>query len=72
MDRMAYAGWNTDGNTLGTVIANTVLLTLYRGRLADPSRTNGAFNVMRMVEDIQYQVGVRVLWLSLLTGAVLC
>jgi hypothetical protein len=25
----AYAGWNTNGNTLGTVIANVILLALY-------------------------------------------
>lgn len=26
----AYAGWNTNGNTLGTVAANTILLWVFR------------------------------------------
>lgn len=25
----AYAGWNTDGNTLGTVISNSILIYLF-------------------------------------------
>lgn len=29
LDNVAYAGWNTDGNTLGTVIANSILLALF-------------------------------------------
>lgn len=29
LDRSAYAGWNTDGNTLGTAIANLVLLAYF-------------------------------------------
>ena len=29
MKRFAYAGWNTDGNTLGCSIANTILLHLF-------------------------------------------
>jgi hypothetical protein len=27
----AYAGWNTDGNTLGTVISNSILTYLFKG-----------------------------------------
>ncbi len=26
----AYAGWNTDGNTLGTVISNSILIYLFK------------------------------------------
>ena len=26
----AYAGWNTDGNTLGTVIANSIIVYLFK------------------------------------------
>lgn len=29
LDRTAFAGWNTDGNTLGTAISNLVLLSLF-------------------------------------------
>jgi hypothetical protein len=29
LDRLAFAGWNTDGNTLGTAISNLVLLSLF-------------------------------------------
>jgi hypothetical protein len=37
LDRTAYAGWNTDGNTLGTAIANLVLLH-YFGEFGGPQR----------------------------------
>jgi hypothetical protein len=30
MSEWAYAGWNTNGNTLGSVIANTVILSAVR------------------------------------------
>lgn len=29
LDRTAFSGWNTDGNTLGTAISNLVLLSLF-------------------------------------------
>lgn len=32
MRRFAYAGWNTDGNTLGCSIANTILLSFFGTR----------------------------------------
>ena len=49
MSTFAYAGWNTDGNTLGTVLANTVLLTLF-GTNAAATRQNTYFNTLRLVE----------------------
>ncbi len=53
MDRFAYAGWNTDGNTLGTVIANSVLLSVY-----NQARENTFFNALRILEDNFYQVNI--------------
>lgn len=50
-------GWNTDGNTLGTAIANTILLALY-GTVATAS-ANTYFNVLRLTEDCDYQADVR-------------
>jgi hypothetical protein len=32
LTQWAYAGWNTNGNTLGTVISNSVLLWVYRNK----------------------------------------
>ena len=49
MSTFAYAGWNTDGNTLGTVLANTVLLTLFGTNVA-ATRQNTYFNTLRLVE----------------------
>jgi len=31
----AYAGWNTDGNTLGTVISNSILIYLFNNKNND-------------------------------------
>lgn len=58
MSRFAYAGWNTDGNTLGTVIANTVLLALVE-RTAETEAANTYFNTLRLVEDVHYQAQLR-------------
>ena len=58
----AYAGWNTDGNTLGTVISNAILLHLY-ARTPEgtvESIQNAQFNLLRLVEDLHYQVRVYV------------
>ena len=44
----SYAAWNTDGNTLGTAIANGVLL-----RLFGPSRASARFTLLRLVEDLE-------------------
>lgn len=54
MKALTYAGWNTNGNTIGTVVANTVLLTLFRDGV-----NNGAFNALRILEDMHYQAALR-------------
>ena len=63
----AYAGWNTNGNTLGTCLSNGVLL---RSLLAsqDPStgatlKENRRFTLYRLLEDVHYQAALRqLLW----------
>jgi len=54
MDHFAYAGWNTDGNTLGTVLSNSVLLHLFQRGVE-----NTYFNELRLLEDWHWQAGVR-------------
>lgn len=54
----AYAGWNTNGNTIGTVVANTLLLSLYGGD-ESTGRGNAAFNSLRILEDQSYQADLR-------------
>ena len=61
-----YAGWNTNGNTIGTVVANTILLHLFRGRgsvysksAAHYTNTNAVFNTLRILEDRHYQADFR-------------
>jgi hypothetical protein len=49
-----YAGWNTNGNTVGTVVANTILLHLFRS-----SEENARFNSLRLLEDNHYQADQR-------------
>jgi hypothetical protein len=51
-----YAGWNTDGNTIGTVISNTILLTLFQ---STAGMDNAGFNALRILEDMWYQASVR-------------
>lgn len=50
MENFAYAGWNTDGNTLGTVISNSILLYLFQKQ-----KENTFFNSLRLLEDCFYQ-----------------
>lgn len=61
--RLAYAGWNTDGNTLGTVAANAVLLARFTAARAagrDPAAAaNRRFTLLRVTEDALYQASVR-------------
>ena len=66
MYRFCYAGWNTDGlcmcvlaftllgNTLGTVIANTIILSVFQD-----GEHNSFFNTLRILEDEYYQATVR-------------
>jgi len=49
-----YAGWNTNGNTIGTVVANTIILSLFH-----KGEENAAFNSLRILEDMWYQGQVR-------------
>eukprot|EP00939_MAST-03C_sp_MAST-3C-sp1_P003853 g3853.t1 len=54
---LAYAGWNTDGNTLGTAVASGAVYTTFGG----PRKNLAAriFNLYRMLEDVAYQSVVR-------------
>ena len=54
LEKIAYAGWNTNGNTLGTVIANTILLYLF-----NQHEDNLYFNTLRFLEDLYYQADIR-------------
>jgi len=54
LSEISYAGWNTAGNTLGTVISNTILLQLFKDYLA-----NQQFTVLRLLEDLKYQAVIR-------------
>lgn len=54
MTRFAYAGWNTDGNTLGTVISNTLLLHMF-----SEGHQSTFFNTLRILEDWHWQAGLR-------------
>jgi len=56
----AYAGWNTDGNTLGTVLSNSALLSLYRKTFQPTSgNRNALFNSLRLLEDDNWQAVFR-------------
>jgi hypothetical protein len=53
----AYAGWNTAGNTLGTVLAHSVLRLLAKKNSADPEQTRAhyEFLFLRFLDDYFYQ-----------------
>jgi len=59
----AYAGWNTSGNTLGTVIAHAIIESYYFQRPeldnAERRRRSREFLLERLVEDWGYQAIVR-------------
>lgn len=58
----AYAGWNTSGNTLGTVIAHAIVESYYRKNgESDPvrERCSEAFYLSRLLEDWGYQAIIR-------------
>jgi hypothetical protein len=54
----AYAGWNTNGNTLGTCLSNGVLLNYY-SNLNTTKKENRRFTLYRLIEDVQYQAYLR-------------
>jgi hypothetical protein len=53
----AYGGWNTAGNTLGTVLAHATLRLLARRSSDDPDRTRAhyEFLFLRILDDYYYQ-----------------
>lgn len=50
----SYAGWNTCGNTLGTVIANSIILYVF-----NRYQENQHFTTIRFLEDVSYQASIR-------------
>jgi len=50
----AYAGWNTNGNTIGTIVSNVILLHLFRDY-----ESNAMFTSLRLIEDHEYQADHR-------------
>ncbi|CAF4335612.1 unnamed protein product, partial [Adineta steineri] len=65
----AYAGWNTNGNTLGTCLSNGVLLKYYLNTKSTSTtiKENRRFTLYRFLEDIQYQAYLRQYLSSYLT-----
>lgn len=66
LDRLtAYAGWNTSGNTLGTVISHFVIMSYYLSKqgateLTEPMmKASRTFYYCRLVEDFGFQSVVR-------------
>lgn len=61
----AYAGWNTAGNTLGTVLAQAVLRLLAKrnGDAPEQTRAHFEFLFLRFLDDYFYQARVRSLCL---------
>jgi hypothetical protein len=62
-----YAGWNTNGNTLGTCLSNGVLLKYY-SNLNATRKENRRFTLYRFIEDVQYQAYLRQYLSSYLTN----
>lgn len=58
----AYAGWNTSGNTLGTVIAHAIVASYYRqqnNNQESSTQMSEHFMLYRLIEDWGYQTIVR-------------
>jgi hypothetical protein len=62
---VAYGGWNTAGNTLGTVLAHAVLRLLAQRNGVDPEQTRAhyEFLFLRYLDDYYYQARERSLCL---------
>lgn len=60
---MSYAGWNTNGNTMGTVIAHAIIASYYKQTEvefpAGHEKASREFFYLRLVEDWGYQSIVR-------------
>ncbi|CAF1015168.1 unnamed protein product [Didymodactylos carnosus] len=54
----SYAGWNTNGNTLGTCISNGMLLSLFQTNV-NTINQNKRFTLYRFAEDAKYQASLR-------------
>jgi len=54
LERFAYAGWNANSNSLGTVVSNAILLKLF-----GKERENAFFNLLRLIDDACYQSRIR-------------
>ena len=61
-----YAGWNTNGNTLGTCLSNGVLIHYYQTSQS-ALKENRRFTLYRFVEDVHYQAYLRQLLAAYLT-----
>ena len=58
---IAYAGWNTNGNTMGTVIAHAIIATYYQTQDTHnrQEQHDRSFFYARLIEDWGYQSIVR-------------
>ncbi|MBD2870177.1 DUF4127 family protein [Paenibacillus arenilitoris] len=58
----AYAGWNTSGNTLGTVVSHAIVASYYRRSPSRPAHSDAMsdrFRLYRFIEDWGYQTLAR-------------
>ena len=62
MQYVSYAGWNTDGNTLGTSACNGMLLSQLDS--ANKQESARCCTYLRLVEDLSYQSEVRTMLVS--------
>ncbi|MHA6482083.1 DUF4127 family protein [Paenibacillus sp. strain BS8-2] len=57
----AYAGWNTSGNALGTVISHAIIASYLRSNPGDSSKEEASrmYYYYRLIEDWGYQAVIR-------------